>query len=274
MKIKLIAVDMDGTILRTDRTVSERTAATLQRAAEHGCIVLPASGRVANNLPKQVVSIPGVRYAITSNGASAVDLQSGASLYSNLMEGETPYRLLKRLLSDGYFAEVYSGGVSYSDKNMLDALIRLHPPEDLMEFILHSQIFVDDLPDFIVSHRFCPEKINVPFLPREAAEGLRQELKKSGEYTLCSSFPDNIEINRAGCSKGEALKHLCRMFGIRREEVMAVGDGGNDFTMLHFAGIGVAMRNASPELLTGADCVTASNDEDGAALAIEKFAFA
>ena len=245
MKIKLIAVDMDGTVLRTDRSVSERTASALQKAAECGCIVVPASGRVASNLPKQIVSIPGIRYIITSNGASVADREKKTSVYSNLMEAETSRRLLERLLSAGHFAEAYCEGASYSDRNALGGLIRLHPPEDFLDFIERSQIFVDNLPGYLASRGIRLEKINLPFLLRGEADALRGKLEKSREYTLCSSFQENIEINRAGCSKGEALKHLCKLLGVRREEVLAVGDGGNDLTMLRFAGIGVAMRNSS-----------------------------
>ena len=274
MKIRLIAVDMDGTVLRTDRTVSERTAATLQKAAEYGCVVVPASGRVAGNLPRQVVSIPGIRYAITSNGASVIDLLKKAAIYSDLMDMETSRRLLERLLSEGYFAEAYCGGAAYSDRNALNNLRLLNPPKELLSFVEKSQIFVDDLPQYLVSQRLCPEKINLPFLPCGEVEGLRRKLESDKKYTLCSSLSDNIEINRGGCSKGKALEHLCGLLGIGRQEVLAVGDGGNDLTMLRFAGTGVAMRNASPQALAAADCVTATNDEDGVALAVEKFAFA
>ncbi len=150
----------------------------------------------------------------------------------------------------------------------------LEPSKDLLEFIKNSQIFVDNLAEYFASRNLRLEKINLPFLPRGEADGLRHELEETGKFTLCSSFPGNIEINRAGCSKGKALEHLCGLLGIRREEVLAVGDSGNDVEMLRFAGVGVAMRNATPEARAAADCSTASNDEDGVALAIEKFALA
>lgn len=274
MKIKLIAVDMDGTVLRSDRTISGRTVSALQKAMKCGCIVVPASGRVANNLPKQMVSIPGIRYAVTSNGASVVNLRDKTSVYTDLIEAETSCRLLNGLLSAGYFPEAYCGGVSYSDRSALNGLIRLEPSKDLLEFIKNSQIFVDNLAEYFASRNLRLEKINLPLLPRGEADGLHYELEETGKFTLCSSFPGNIEINRVGCSKGKALEHLCGLLKIRREEVLTIGDSGNDVEMLRFAGVGVAMRNATPEARAAADCSTASNDEDGVALAIEKFALA
>jgi Cof subfamily protein (haloacid dehalogenase superfamily) len=273
MSIKLIAVDMDGTILRTDKTVSAHTTAALQKAVECGCIVVPASGRVANNLPKNVLSLPGIRYAVTSNGASVVDLFEKRSVYSDPMDSQTP-ALLRELIGGGFFAEAYCGGSAYSDRAAFEVLLRRNPPEKLLEFIRASQIFVDDLPGYLESRGTRVEKINIPFLPPEEREGIYHRLEAAGKYTLCSSLWGNIEINRADCSKGRALEHLIGLLGIRREEVLAVGDGGNDLEMLRFAGIGVAMKNALPEVLAAADFVTASNDEDGAALAIEKFALA
>lgn len=274
MKIRLIAVDMDGTVLRSDRTISDRTVSAMQKAMECGCTVVPASGRVANNLPKQMVSIPGLRYAVTSNGASVVNLNDKTSVYSDLLSAETSCRLLERLLSAGYFPEAYCGGVSYSDRNALTGLIRLEPSKELLDFIKNSQIFVDNLAEYFKLKKLQLEKINLPLLPRGEADGLRRDLEETRKFTLCSSFPGNIEINRAGCSKGKALEQLCGLLKIRREEVLTIGDSGNDVDMLRFAGVGVAMRNATPEARAAADCSTASNDEDGVALAIEKFALA
>ena len=273
MTIQLIAVDMDGTVLRTDKSVSPRTASALRRAAERGCTVVPASGRVAANLPQDVVSIPGVRYAVTSNGASVVDLSDRRTVFSNPMGGETP-DLLRRLLRRGFFTEAYCEGRAYSDRTAFEVLLRRNPPEELLRFIRASQIFVDDLPGYLELHGKPVEKINIPFLSREERAALSRQLEAAGRYTLCSSLWGNLEINRAGCSKGKALERLAAMLGIRREEILAVGDGGNDVEMLRFAGVGVAMGNASPDAAAAADCATASNDDDGAALAVEKFALA
>lgn len=273
MKIKLVAVDMDGTVLRTDKTVSARTAAALNRAAERGCAVVPASGRVMNNLPKSVVSVPGVRYAVTSNGASVVDLAERRSVYTDPLGGETP-GLVRTLLGEGFFTEAYFGGSAYADRTAFGALVRLDPPEELLNFVRSSQIFVDDLPGYLESRGASVEKLNVPFVPKEDGGALLRRLTATGKYALCSSLWGNIEITRAGCSKGKALGKLIGMLGIRREEVLAIGDGGNDLEMLRFAGVGVAMKNADADVLAAADFVTASNDEDGAALAIEKFALA
>lgn len=274
MKIKLIAFDLDGTVLRTDKSVSRRTVEALSRAAAQGCVVLPASGRVASNIPAEVLSLPGIRFMLTSNGASVVDRETDTPVYTNLMTEEETGILLRCLYQEGCFVEAYCGGKAYSDRLALPRLHDLHPSEDFLAFLRHSQIFVDDLPKYAADHGFRLEKVNVPMLPSSLAARLSRELEAGGMFSTCSSFPGNIEANRAGCSKGTALSYLCAQLGIAREEVIALGDNGNDLTMLRFAGLGVAVKNATGEILAAADSVTEANDEDGVALAIEKFVLA
>lgn len=274
MRIKMIAFDLDGTVLRTDKSVSRRTVEALSRAAAQGCVVLPASGRVASNIPEEVLSFPGVRFLLTSNGASVIDRETGTTVYTNLMTEEETGILLRRLYEEGCFVEAYRGGKAYSDRLALPRLHALHPSEDLLAFLKRSQIFVDDLPQYAAEHSFRLEKVNVPMLPSLLAARLNREFEAGGMFSTCSSFPGNIEVNRAGCSKGAALEHLCNRLGIDREEVMTLGDSGNDLAMLRFAGLGVAVKNATPEILAAADFVTAANDEDGAALAVERFVLA
>jgi Cof subfamily protein (haloacid dehalogenase superfamily) len=274
MSIKLIAFDLDGTLLRTDKTISERTITAIGRAASHGCIVMPASGRVLATFPEEVLKIPGVRFALTSNGASVLDLQRNEAVYSDLMTAEETEFLIHRLYEAGCFVEAYYGGKSYSDRLAMPRLLEMNPPKSFMDFLMRTQVFVDDLPRYISEHGFRLEKVNVPLLPQEVFSNLSRELVETGMFTTCSSMFGNLEVNRAGCSKAKALSHLCDLFGITQQEVMALGDSGNDLEMLQYAGLGVAMKNATPEILAEADYVTAGNDEDGVALSIEKFVLA
>lgn len=274
MNIRLIAFDLDGTTLRTDKTVSPRTVTALRHAAERGCTILPASGRVASNIPADVLALPGVRYLITSNGASAIDRERQKTVYTNRMTEEETGVLLRHLYDAGCFAEAYCGGKSYSDRLAMPRLLALHPSEDFLAFLRRSQIFVDDLPKYAAEHRFRLEKINVPMLPSGLFSRLSHELEAGEVFSTCSSLAGNLEINRAGCTKAEALKNLCKILGVRREEVMALGDSGNDLAMLCFAGLGVAVKNSTSEILAAADSITAANDDDGVALAIEKFVLA
>ena len=272
MGIRLIALDMDGTVLRTDKTVSERTMRALRSAAERGIAVVPATGRIVKMVPKPVASVPGVRYAITSNGAAVFDLKEKSFLYTNLMSREATDHLLRMLEPCGLLVEAYCGGIAYSDARRMDMFQKYTIPKTLYDYVLESQIFVDNLPAFIASKEYRLEKVNVPYVPDSMQGPLREQVLSAGGYSVVSSCPENMEVNKAGVSKGDGLARLCDRLGIRPSEVLACGDGDNDYEMIRFAGIGVAMENSIPALKEAADFVTDTNDRDGVAKAVEKFA--
>ena len=271
MTVKLIAVDMDGTLLRSDKTVSQRSAEALWGAIEKGVAVVPATGRVAYMIPKPVAGIRGVRYAITSNGAMVKDLQEQKVLYRNLMTMQQARELLTLLDSYGMFAEAYCDGISYSEGRMLDLAVRAGLPENVREYIMKSQCFVDNLLGQISLQSFPPEKVNVPYVPEELRTELREKILSLPGLCVTSSGMENLEVNAASCSKGDALKFLCTKLSVSPSQVMAIGDGDNDISMLQYAGIAVAMGNAASEVKTAANFVTGTNDRDGVAFAIEKF---
>ena len=115
------------------------------------------------------------------------------------------------------------------------------------------------------------DKVQALFADMEERERAWKELDRLGELALSGSLGYNIEINAAGVNKGTGLIRLGELLGIRREEIMACGDGDNDAAMLREAGFGVAMSNAEEQVKEAADYITGSNEEDGAARAIEKF---
>lgn len=270
MKIELIAVDLDGTVLKTDKTVSRRTLKALQTAAERGVRIVPATGRVAKMVPRALLELPGVRYLLTSNGAAVFDRHDGSVLYSNTMTAEASVWLARFFVSRGYLTEAYCGGLSYANRGALDTLSGLDFPEGFYDYIMKSQIFVDDLPAFLQEHGCLLEKVNIPYVAPQIRAELSAGVLGTGDYSITSSGYDNLEINAADACKGDGLFHLCERLGIGREQVMALGDGDNDVSMLRFAGLGVAMGNAAPEVKAAADLVTETNNEDGVASAVER----
>lgn len=270
MTVKLIAVDMDGTLLRSDKTVSERSAEALRGALNRGVAVVPATGRVARMLPGQVAELRGVRYAITSNGALVRDLQTQKALYRNLMTMQQAKRLMALFDAYGLFAEVYCDGIAYAQSSMLDLAVKAGLPDNILRYILASQQLVDDLAAQVARQSFPPEKVNLPYVPLELRAQLREKILSIPGLTVTSSGMENLEINASSCSKGEALKFLCTMLSISPSQVMAVGDSDNDISMLRCAGVAVAMENSLPAVKEAANFVTGTNDGDGVAFAVEK----
>lgn len=270
MTVKLIAVDMDGTLLRPDKTVSKRCAEALRGAIDKGAILIPATGRVAYMIPKPVVGIRGVRYAITSNGAMVRDLQERKTLYRNLMTMQQASQLLTFLEARGLFAEAYCDGVSYSEKRMLDLAVKAGLPERVLGYIMESQRFVENLAGHVSLLNLPPEKVNIPYVPQELRAELCGKILSIPGLAVTSSGLENIEVNSASCSKGDALRFLCTRLSVSPSQTMAIGDGDNDISMLQYAGIAVAMGNAQPAVKAAANFVTGANDQDGVAYVIEK----
>ncbi|WP_444658916.1 Cof-type HAD-IIB family hydrolase [Caproiciproducens sp. R2] len=271
MDIKLIALDMDGTVLKTDKTVSPKTVRILRAAAARGIELVPATGRMRKMIPKEMLDVGSIRYAITSNGASAVDLEKDRVIYANQMTAEESDWIIDFLMPYHVMVEAYAEGHSYIDKQHYSLLstFRDYPPV-LRDMILKYQTFVEDLPGFLKKNGLCLEKINIPFMEEDVRRELVEKLTQKKEYAITASFGNNLEINAAATSKGDALSHLSAMLGISPEQVMAFGDERNDLQMLKFAGCGVAMGNGHESVRQIADYVTLTNEEDGVAHAIEK----
>ncbi|MFU0832954.1 MAG: 5-amino-6-(5-phospho-D-ribitylamino)uracil phosphatase YcsE [Oscillospiraceae bacterium] len=273
MQYQLIAFDLDGTVLRDDKTISQRTLSALREAASRGIQIVPATGRFEKMVPKEILGLPGVRYLITCNGARVVDLSNQSVVYSRTMTVEASLKIVRFLTMRGLFIEAYCGGVSYADSAELPSLRKTALPEWFFRYIDASQTFVEDLLSFLAHNGKPLEKINIPYVPAEERERLREEILAMGPYSVTSSGKINLEINDVEASKGDGLLNLCKTLGIGLESVIAFGDGDNDRSMLQAAGLGIAMGNAEPEIQKNADVVTGTNEEDGVACAIEKYVF-
>lgn len=270
MSIRLIAFDLDGTLLKNDKTVSERNTAALQRAAKRGIYLVPSTGRTYAGLPKQVKQLPFVRYIIAINGAEVYDAAQERILY----RGE-----LTREESEGIFAYgkeldaicgCYQSGKGWMEEAELYKVAEYTQNSRQAEMMKEVYRPLRNLPEQIFSIEPTIQKIQYYFrdIP-ERDRRLAKMKEKFSELEISTSLPNNIEINSARANKGLGLEVLCRHLGIKTEECMAFGDGTNDLALLRAAGRGIAMANAAPEVLAAAAYHTLSNEEDGVAAAIE-----
>ncbi len=273
MKIKLIALDMDGTTLQEDHlSISPRTRRAIQAALEQGILVVPATGRLDSLLPESVMGIDGVRYAITSNGAATYDMKSKKRIHSNFIRPELALELLKILPADQVLVEIFKDGKLFVDRDYLEALAEYPVPFLHLEFLKSIHAPVISLEDYVRADGDRIEKINLPYVPPKYQEELWNKLSEFDSISLTSSVPDNMEINDAKANKGQALQQLCDYLQIPAESVLAMGDNGNDIEMLKFAGTSIAPANATDAAKAAATAQTLASDKDGVALAIEKYA--
>lgn len=272
--IKMIGLDLDGTLLNSEKRISDYTRSVLNQAIEKGVIVLPSTGRPVTGLPKEVTEFPGIRYAVTSNGARVVDLkENGKSVYECGVPVEKVKGVMKILSKYDTMREVYYKGHGYAAGEKIDEVERYMSNPVMKEYILATRIRVDDIDTYVEEHMESVDKVHILFADpeKEKMKAAREIEEMYPELNVTSALENNLEINEEGANKGLALIELGKLLGIEREEIMACGDGLNDRAMIEAVGLGVAMENAMEEVKTVADYITVSNDEDGVAKAIEKF---
>lgn len=270
-KVKLIGMDLDGTLLTTKKELTPYTKAVLKRAAEQGITVLPATGRPLSGLTEELLEFQGFRYAVTANGGRVVDIRSGETLFQDLVPVETARKVLEILGHYDSLREIYFDGTGYAQEDALKEIGRYLEEPPVMEYIMKTRIAVPDLWEKFEEENRELDKVQGLFASMEERSLALEELKEVPGIEITGALRKNIEVNGAGVNKGRALVRLGQRLGISREEIMAFGDGANDLQMLKEVGIGVAMENAKEELKEAADYIAGTNDEDGVTRFIEAY---
>ena len=271
-RIKMIGLDLDGTLLTDKKEITERTKRALRAAIDSGIVVLAATGRPLTGIPEEVRNFPGMRYALTSNGAKVVDIWEDRVVDEHLLSSELAQKALEICGKYDTLQEVYYDGVSYAPADKRDQIPKYHKNPNMWEYMRRTRTWKDDIPGMVRERSCGLDKIQILFAEMEERTEAWRELSEIKGLELVGSLGYNIEINAAGVNKGTGLVSLGRLLGIERGEIMACGDGDNDLLMIKEVGFGVAMANAEEEVRKAADYITLSNEEDGVADAIEKFA--
>ena len=270
MHIRLIAVDLDGTLLADDHiTVSRRNREALHRARQAGAEIVLASGRTLGVMQNVLSQVPDVTYALVANGASAVEVPSGRVLF---YEG-IPWAVWEpvyRLLAEHRAAfEIYCEGPSVIE---WDELANFYSPELPRELCEELQAHIVPVENLLGGMRGkAIEKIHVFHTPPQAYEALRRALSRQTALAVTSSMKGNFEINGKTTNKGRGLALLCEKLGIGAQQVMAFGDADNDLEMLAWAGWSYAMENAAAPVKEAAGRQAPSNAEDGVAQVVERW---
>ena len=271
MDIRLIAVDLDGTLLNSQKELTPRTKEALTRAAEKGVHIVPATGRTFGGVPEMVRSLPFVRYGICINGGSVWDAQIDGAIHTAEIPYERAEEIFDYVEQFHTMYDCYVDGWGKSDRKFFDHLLD-YVDEDVVKIIKATRSPVDDFRGYIRSLGHDIQKIILFFRDLEVHDRMIEKIRADlPDMAVTAALPCNIELNNKDANKGAALRILCEHLGFGSEQAMAFGDGGNDQSMIETAGLGVVMANGVPELKAAADYITLSNDEDGVAAAIEKF---
>ncbi len=269
-QIKLIAFDLDGTVLDSLKRLSGRNRAALKACAEKGIVLVPATGRAAAGISPAIRDIPGVRYGITTNGGTITDLKTGEILDRQTISCEKALRLMKVISRYHAMYDPYINGRGITQPEFYDHMDEFGLTPVIQEMVRATRDVVPNIQDYVKQTGAEVEKINIYLADLKDREPLQRELEQEEGLSITSSLYNNLEVNDAKATKGQALKRLADYLNIPMEAVMAFGDGGNDLSMIQAAGTGVAMANGLETVKAAADYITLDNDQDGVAYAIEK----
>ena len=267
----MVGLDLDGTLLTDRKEITPRTRRVIKRAIEEGVTVLVATGRPWMGVPEELRTFPGMNYALTSNGARILDVQEGRVLEERLLYPVLAKKALEICGKYDTLQEIYFDGQGYAPADKMAQVERYHKNPNMWDYMRRTRIPVDDLFELLKKEDRGLDKIQALFADMDERRRAWEELAEESDLELVGPLKYNIEINAAGVNKGTGLMNLGRLLGIRREEIMACGDGDNDTAMLREAGFGVAMGNAEARVKEAADYITLSNEEEGVAEAIERF---
>ena len=264
MPYKLIALDMDGTVLGSDKKLSPGVLTAMQQAIDSGIIVTISTGRpiVAMRNYREILELVDTPI-ITYNGAKVIDPRDQRVLYQENLDQRAAKEIFLRGEAFGTVQCVWSNDRLYLSKHnektqqyvglsKIEASLVTDIDEILAQGSVTKILWIDDAP-------------TIARYQEELAGTLPEAV------TSCTSSPRFLEFFSSKVSKGLALQFLGEHHDIAQAEIIAVGDADNDISMLEYAGLGVAMGNATDAIKAGADFVTLTNDEGGVAHVIEKF---
>ncbi|MDQ0861396.1 Cof-type HAD-IIB family hydrolase [Bacillus sp. V2I10] len=240
MNIKLIALDMDGTLLNEKKEISEANRNAIRDAEARGIHVVISTGRSMATLRDLAKSLSLSSYLVTVNGSEIWD-EHGELVERNIVHNDLMTWMfdLSKAHKTGYWATST------------------------------ERVFFNEMPEDLSTYQWL--KFGYEIEDDKARETILNELRSRGEFEITNSSPTNLEVNAIGINKAKGIEKVCGLLGITMENVMACGDSMNDLAMIKEAGLGIAMGNAQEIVKEAADWVTLSNDEDGVAEAIKKY---
>ena len=275
--IKIIAWDLDGTLLDSQKRLSSGNREALEQAAGKGILVVPTTGRFFGMMPQEVRDLPFVRYAITINGAQVYDRETDTAIVRDEIPLGTALEIMRLLDRYDVIYDCYRGNWGWMTAALQDKAADYATNEHYLKMVRAFRKPVPDLKRHLQETASEGDVQKVMLFAtnrdRDVAGRCLSEITceinaRFPEIKVTSSTWNNIELNISTAHKGNALRRFAEHLGLTLENCMAFGDGMNDFTMVEAAGCGVAMANAEPEVKRVAKIVTSSNDEDGVAKVI------
>ena len=269
MAVKCVALDLDGTTLDRTGQLSPANRAAIDAAIARGVHVVIASGRAYDTLPGKVLRIPGIRWAITSNGAAVYQVPEGEVRCRHTMTPasvETIFRIAPR---ESAAYEAFVDGVAYAGQRMIDDPERFGCTPLGAKYVRATRRPVPDIIAFMREHIHELDSIDLVVRTQAQRDRLWRVLAgESDELYITSSVYHLLELSSHRGGKANGLGWVLEQLGVTPEETVAFGNADNDIDMLRLAGVGVAVADATERCRAAADRVTGPSYEDGVAQAL------
>lgn len=268
-EFKLMAVDMDGTLLNSKKEVSERTKDAIQKATDAGKYIVISTGRCISEMKPYADALSMIRYGVLESGALLYDFAEQMVLYKKTVpksETEIVLNFVKDV--DAMFL-VFLDGQSYIGENEINHLedYQMGVYKNLYDAVTTE---VPNMREFILNNAGNLEKINIYFRSRMERQEVFEKMRGL-PLSMAFSEKTSLEVSPNLTTKGTGLSRLIDILDISQNETIAIGDADNDIDVMRFAGLSIAVTNARQQVLKISDAVVSDNDHDGVAEAIEKY---
>ena len=268
---RIICLDLDGTLLDSRKRISGRNLRALQAAADAGIEIVPTTGRFYLGIPEQIRNLPFIHYAITINGACVYDVMNSREIVRIEIPADEAVSIMEHFDTLDVMYDCFLDSWGYMNTSWQEHPEKYSPDPAYTDVFKKLRSPVPELKEFVRASGKNIQKVQ--FWCRDLSirdKELKLLPKLFTNVAVSSAIYNNVEVNNVNAHKGEALRRLCEYTGTDPSEVMAIGDGSNDLSMLEAAGTAVAMGNAVAPVLAAANIVTDTNEADGVAKTIEQ----
>lgn len=271
MSIKCIALDLDRTTLNDEGKLSAENKRTLEELIAKGIEIVIASGRAYDTLPKDVMAVAGIRYAVCGNGATVYYIPTGQCIRRCKLSSEALETVLAVTADETVSYEGFIDGIAYAGKEYIENPVKYGATPQAVAYVQSTRHMQEDIVAFLREHKDELDSMDVIVKEEESKLRIWDKIKSSTDKVyITSSAEQLLEIADQDAGKKAGIEFVVNRLGIRREEVAAFGDADNDIDMLQYAGIGIAMENASVGCKEAADDITRHHAQDGVSYGVRE----
>lgn len=274
MNYKMVCIDMDGTLLKKRKSISDESKKTIKEVADKGVKVVITTGRLYNNAGYYSDLVGASTEVIAANGAVIRTKRSDKVIFKKNIDKDICKKIMQAANECGLVLHLHTMDTIITNSYISNAIARaVFSTKDNKDFLIDIKTVKNEkkLNEVLEIYKDDIVKCIMFSISAERSEKFRKRLDELSDIVYYCSGHRSIEINAKDISKGNAVKFLAKHYGIKREEVICIGDNENDISMIEYAGLGIAMGNGIDKVKCIADYITDTNENDGVSKALKKF---